>query len=197
MIASEEFRAGPVEAVEGARRQGPVELGPVGGQLGLEVVEHALGQAAGVGVGLHHKRRDRTDQHRFRHPALTVPGDVVHDFTAAGGVPDMDGVPQVEMGSHRSQVVGVVIHVVTVAGLRGASVPAPVMGDDTVAVLQEEQHLGVPVVSRKRPAVAEDNRLARAPVLVEDLRAIGRRDRAHALPPLALALPPETSARTG
>jgi hypothetical protein len=41
----------------------------------------------------------------------------------------MDGVPEIEMGSQRRQVVGVVVHVVTVAGLRGASVPAPVMGD--------------------------------------------------------------------
>ena len=63
--------------------------------------------------------------------------------------------------------------------------PAPVVGDDAVAVLQEEQHLGVPVVGRQRPAVAEDDRLARAPVLVEDLCPVGRGDRAHVLlPPL-------------
>jgi hypothetical protein len=29
----------------------------------------------------------------------------------------MDGVPEIELGSQRSQVVGVVVHVVTVAGL--------------------------------------------------------------------------------
>ena len=95
------------------------------------------------------------------------------------------------MGGQRSEVVGVVVHVVTVAGLRGASVPAPVMGDDAVAVLEEEQHLGVPVVGRQRPAMAEDDRLARAPVLVEDLRAVGRGDRGHALPPLVWALTPK------
>ena len=55
-----------------------------GGQLGLKVVEDALRQAAGVGFGLHHERRHRADQHRLGHPALTVPGDVVHDFAAAG-----------------------------------------------------------------------------------------------------------------
>ena len=43
---------GPVEAVERSRGQGPVEDRAVGRQLGLEVVEDALGQAAGVGVGL-------------------------------------------------------------------------------------------------------------------------------------------------
>jgi hypothetical protein len=96
----------------------------------------------------------------------------------------VDRVVQIEVLDHRQQVVGVVVHVVPVAGLRGAPVPAAVSGDDPVAVPQEEHHLGVPVVGRERPAVAEDNWLARAPVLVEDLRAVGRRDRAHALPPL-------------
>ena len=91
----------------------------------------------------------------------------------------MDGVVEIEMGGHRGQVVGIVVHVVAVAGLGGPSVPAPVMGDDPVAVLQEEQHLGVPVVGRQRPAVAEDDRLARAPVLVENLRAVLCRDHAH------------------
>jgi hypothetical protein len=59
----------------------------------------------------------------------------VHHFAATGGVANVDGPVEIEMGSQRSQVVGVVVHVVTVAGLRGASVPAPVMGDDAVAVL--------------------------------------------------------------
>jgi hypothetical protein len=77
-----------------------------------------------------------------------MPGEVARDFAAAGGVPDIDGVMEVEMGGHRGQVVGVVVHVVTAAGPRGAAVPAPVMGDDAVAVLQEEQHLGVPVIGR-------------------------------------------------
>src|SRR4051794_8484782 len=53
------------------------------------------------------------------------------------------------------------------------------MGDDAVAVLKEEQHLGVPIVGRKRPAMAENDRVARAPVLVVDLRAVFGRDRAH------------------
>ena len=75
-----------------------------------------------------------------------MPGDVAHDLAAAGRVADVHGVMDIEVRGHRGQVVGVVIHVVTVAGLRGPAVPAPVVGDDAIAVLQEEQHLGVPVV---------------------------------------------------
>src|SRR3954447_23777041 len=74
----------------------------------------------------------------------------------------------------------------TVTGLRGPAVSSAVVGDDAVAALKEEQHLGVPVVGRERPAMAEDDRFARAPVLVEDLRAVGRGYRGHALSPLCL-----------
>ena len=44
---------------------------------------------------------------------------------------------------HRSQVVGVVVHVMTVLGLGRATVPAPVRRDHTNAVLKEEQHTWV------------------------------------------------------
>lgn len=67
-------------------------------------------------------------------------------FAAAGGVADMDGVPEIEMLDDGCGIGGVVIHVVTVAHLGGAAVAAPVMGDDAVALLKEEQHLGIPVV---------------------------------------------------
>ena len=90
---------------------------------------------------------------------LTVPGDVVHDLAATGRVPDVDRVVQVEVRGQGGQVVGVVVHVVAVAGLGGAAVAAAVVRDDAVTVLQEEHHLGVPVVGRQRPAVAEDDRL--------------------------------------
>jgi hypothetical protein len=52
----------------------------------------------------------------------------VHDLAATGGVPDVDGVLEIEMGSQRSQVIGVVVGPCRdVAGLRGASLPALVL----------------------------------------------------------------------
>src|SRR6267378_3411768 len=77
------------------------------------------------------------------------------------------------------QVVRVMIHVMTVTGLAGAAMAAPVMGYDAIAVLEEEQHLRVPIIGRQRPAVAEHDGLTFAPVLVEDLNAVLRRDSAH------------------
>src|SRR6516165_1273265 len=56
---------------------------------------------------------------------------------------------------------------------------ATVDADHAIAMLDEEQHLGVPVVGAERPAMMEDDRLALAPVLVEDLCAVVGCDRAH------------------
>src|SRR5271169_2677433 len=63
-----------------------------------------------------------------------------------------------------------------VAGLGGSAVAAAVMGDDAIAMIEEEQHLRVPVIGRQRPAMAEHDRLTFAPVLVEDLNAVLGRD---------------------
>ena len=128
---------------------------------------------------LHHERRHRTDEDRLGHPVLAVAGDVAHHLAPAGRVADVHGVVEVEVRDYRGQVVGVVVHVVPVAGLGRAAVAPAVGGHDPVALTQEEQELGVPVVGRERPAVTEDDRLPRAPVLVEDLGAIRRGDRSH------------------
>src|SRR5947207_57477 len=57
----------------------------------------------------------------------------------------------------------------------------PVVRDDTVALVEEVQHLRVPVVGAQRPAVMEDERLRilATPVLVEDLDAVLCDDFAH------------------
>src|SRR5512133_3256070 len=96
---------------------------------------------------------------------------------------DVNCVLEIEMRRQCRKIVGVVVHVVAVAGLGGSPMAAPVMGDDAIAVLEEEQHLGVPVIGRQGPAVAEHDGLTASPVLVEDLRAIRRRDRAHVVLP--------------
>src|SRR5437773_3407744 len=73
------------------------------------------------------------------------------------------------MCGQRRQVVGIVIHVMAVAGLAGPAVAAPVMGDDAIALFEEEEHLCVPIVRGKRPAMAEHYGLTVAPVFVVDV----------------------------
>ena len=97
-------------------------------------------------------------------------------------MPDVDGVPQIEMRGQRRQVIGIVIHVMAVARLGGPAMAAAVMGNDPKTVIGEEDHLGVPVVGRQRPAMAEHDGLPFAPVLVEYLDAIFGRNRTHGQP---------------
>src|SRR6266487_5508585 len=78
--------------------------------------------------------------------AFAVARDVMHHFAAAGGVTNMHGVLEVEMRGQRRQIVGVTIHVVAVARLCGATMSAPIMGDDTEALADEEKHLRIPIV---------------------------------------------------
>ena len=59
---------------------------------------------------------------------------------------DMDRIFQVQMLRKSSQIVGVMIHIVAVGGLCGATVATAVMGDYAIALTQKEQQLGVPVV---------------------------------------------------
>jgi hypothetical protein len=53
-------------------------------------------------------------------------------------------------------------------------------------VVQEEQHLGIPVVGAERPAMVEDTGLALALVFVEDLDAVLGCNRVHGLESVAV-----------
>jgi hypothetical protein len=101
-----------------------------------------------------------------------VAAEIARHLAAAGGVADVDDVVQVKVLDQAGQVVGVVIHVVALEDLGGAAVPAPVMSDHPVAVVQEEEHLGVPVVGRQGPPVTEDDRLTGTLVLEVDLSSV-------------------------
>ena len=79
--------------------------------------------------------RGRQSEGGLGDATFAVPRDVTRDLAAAGRVADVHGFFQVEMRRERREVVGVVIHVVSVAGLAGASVTSPVVGDDAIAVI--------------------------------------------------------------
>ena len=72
--------------------------------------------------------------------------DVVNDFAAAGRMADVNGILQIEMGGHSRKVVCIVVHVMPLACLGGPAMPAPIIGDDAIAMIEEEHHLRVPVI---------------------------------------------------
>src|ERR1700693_745109 len=85
---------------------------------------------------------------------------------------DQHRVVQIKCVDERRQVVSVVVQVVAVPGLAGSSTAATVMRDGAIAVGGQEERLFVPGVGMERPAVAEDDGLARAPVLVKNRGAV-------------------------
>jgi hypothetical protein len=91
----------------------------------------------------------------------------------------MDRVGQVELRDGRRAVVGVRVPVIAVPRLVRAPVSAAVMGDAAVAAGDETHHLVFPGVGAQWPTMAAHHGLAAAPVLVVNLRAVCRRDRAH------------------
>ena len=142
------FHARPVEAIEWPLRQVAIELRAIGRELRLQSIEHFFGKAAGIGRRLHHQRRHRADQRSLRHPAFAMPSQIMRHLAAAGGMTNVHGVLQIKMRGQSRKVVGIVIHVMAVARLGGPAVASSVMGDDAIAVFEEEQHLRVPVIGR-------------------------------------------------
>src|SRR5216683_5826021 len=91
----------------------------------------------------------------------------------------MDRVLKAKLFSQSREIVGVGVHLVTFPRLGGTAVTSPVMRDDSIALLAEEQHLSVPVIRGERPAMTEHYGLALSPVLVVDVRTVFCRERGH------------------
>src|SRR5207253_101720 len=86
----------------------------------------------------------------------------------------------------RREVIGIGVHIVAMPGLARAAMAAAVMGDTAVAAGGQKEHLVLKGVCAQWPAVAEDDGLSTAPVLVVDLRAVLGSDRGHGMVSLTL-----------
>jgi len=93
-----------------------------------------------------------------------MPTDVARYFSASCRMSDMDGISEIELLGQLRKIIRIRVHVIAVPRLHGAAMPSPVVRYNAIAVLTEEQHLGVPVIGTERPAVAEDYRLSLSPV---------------------------------
>jgi len=73
-----------------------------------------------------------------------VSADVSGNLASAGGVSNVNRIPQVELFDECCEVIGVGVHVVAVPGLHRPSMTAPVVGDCPIAVRGKEEHFGRP-----------------------------------------------------
>src|SRR5437879_13220255 len=98
--------------------------------------------------------------------------EIADDLATPGRVTDVNRILQIQRFRERRRIIRVSVRLIAGPRLGGGPVPSPVMRNDAIAMLPKEQHLRVPVVRGQRPTVREDDRLARSPILVVDLRAV-------------------------
>src|SRR5882762_820717 len=96
-------------------------------------------------------------------------GEIMHHLAAAGRMADVNRIFQVKMIGDGLQIVGIVVHVVPVAGLSRAAMSAPITRNDAETFAEEKKHLRVPIIRRERPAVTKHDRLPAAPVFIIDV----------------------------
>src|SRR6266404_870665 len=98
--------------------------------------------------------------------------EIMHHLAAASRMADVNRILQVEMIGDGLQIVSVMVHVMSVAGLTRATMSAAISRNDAIAFAEKKKHLRVPIIRRERPAVTEDNRLPAAPVFIIDLYSV-------------------------
>ena len=127
---------------------------------------------------LQHQRRHGAHQHHLRHPIAAVAADVARHFAAADGVADQDQIAQIQRFNQQSQIVGVLVDVVTVPGLIRTAVAAAIVGDHPEPALAENSSwLSQASADSGQPW---ENRIGWPRlILVENARAIGRGEDAH------------------
>ncbi len=173
-------------AIHPVERRGEVlvELGTVRRNSCADRVEGRDRKARRVRSGFQHQGRHRADQHGFLHALRPVAPEVARHLASARRVTDHDRVFQIELIHEAREVVRVRVHFIAVPGLTRTAVTAAIVGDGAKPARRKVDELLVPGVGVQRPAVAEDDGLTRAPVLVEDVGAVLSGDRAHERSPL-------------
>ena len=77
-----------------------------------DVIERLDRQSTGIGFGLEHQRRNRTDQYDLGDMLSTMAPDVAGNLGAAGGEANEEGPLQIELLDELGEVVGIRVHVV-------------------------------------------------------------------------------------
>lgn len=102
--------------------------------------------------------------------------EVTGDFSSSIGITNYHYLFDLKVFEKLLEVVGIIVHVVSILGLSRSSIATPIMCDNTVAVFSKERHLIFPIVTAQRPAMGEGDDIALwvAPVLIEELGSISK-----------------------
>src|SRR6202789_4680502 len=94
--------------------------------------------------------------------------DVAGQFPTSRRMPHQYSAAKIKRVDELIQIVGPGVDIVTGSRLIGIAVTPPVMGDRTVTLGIEKQHLRFPRRTGQRPAVRKNDRRSRAPVPIVD-----------------------------
>ena len=105
--------------------------------------------------------------------------DISGYFTTPRRMTNMNCILHIERLNQRRKVVRVGVHVIAVPWLAGAAVSTAIVRYAAISVACEKKHLILERIRIQGPTMAENDRLARSPVLIVDLCSVLRRDHAH------------------
>src|SRR5262249_18254881 len=104
------------------------------------------GRAQRIVRGLHHQRRHGANERRLRHIFIPVPSEIAYHLAATSRMANMNRILQVEMIGDGFQIVGIMIHVVSAAGLSPPAMSASIGAYDSETFAEEKKHLRIPIV---------------------------------------------------
>ncbi len=93
-------------------------------------------------------------------------------LATTGRMTDMDCAFEVEQRRQLCQIVRISVEIVAIPRLTSSAMAAPIRCNASITALRQEKHLVFERIRRQRPAMAEDNGLSGAPVLVIDFSAV-------------------------
>src|SRR5580704_250187 len=108
-------------------------------------------------------------------------------------MPDQYRAAKIERVDEGVQIVRPGVNIVAGSGLIGIAVTPPVMGDGTVTLGVEKQHLCFPRRASQWPAVGENDRRSGAPVTIVDPGTVAGSDLRHGISPSLISARRETS----
>src|ERR1700722_17047413 len=109
--------------------------------------------------------------------------DVAGQFPPSRRMPNQYCAAKIKRVDELIQVVGPGVDIVAGSRLIGIAVAPPVMGNSTVTLAIEKQHLRFPCRTGQWPAVRKNDRRPRAPVTIVDRSTVTGGDLGHGISP--------------
>src|SRR6202042_3253897 len=156
---------------------------------GADAVNYRFRSAPRYTVTLHHHRYDRIEEDHLGDARRSVARDIAGQFSTSRRMPNQYCAAKIKRVDELIQIVSPGVDIVAGSRLIGIAVPPPVMGDGTVTLVIEKQHLRFPRRTGQRPAVRENDRRSRAPVTIVDRGTVTGSDLGHGVFPSLVEWP--------